>query len=129
VTFGYPRRIRLKKGWEYDLIFRTGSRIKGRLVRLLFLKVSSPETRFGLAVGKRMGCSVVRNRGRRKLKEAIRHLFPIVREGYWFVVSLSSRGLDASPQEIYSEMYSLFQDNDFLSITEREDISGWGDGQ
>jgi hypothetical protein len=26
-------------------------------------------------------------------------------------------------------MYSLFQDNDFLSITEREDISGWGDGQ
>lgn len=95
-------------------------------MRLLFLKVSSSETRFGLAVGKRMGCSVVRNRGRRKLKEAIRHLFPMVSEGYWFVVSLSSRGLDASPQEIYSEMYSLFLDNGFLSVTEGEDVSGWG---
>lgn len=105
----YPRRVRLKKGWEYDVIFRTGSRINGKLVRLLFLEVPNGETRFGLAVGKKQGNSVTRNLGRRKLKEAIRHLRKGVREGFWLVFSLSSRGLNANSREIYEEMLLLLR--------------------
>lgn len=105
----YPRRVRLKKGWEYDVIFRTGSRINGKLVRLLFLEVPDGETRFGLAVGKKQGNSVTRNLGRRKLKEAIRHLRTGVRDGLWLVFSLSSRGLNANSREIYEEMLLLLR--------------------
>ena len=45
--------MRLKKGWEYDYVFRTGSRFKGELVRLLFVEAPDDRTRIGLAVGKR----------------------------------------------------------------------------
>ncbi len=114
VKLDYPRRIRLQKGWEYDVIFRTGSRINGKLVRLLFLEVSQGETRFGLAVGRKQGDSVTRNLGRRKLKEAIRHLRTGIREGYWFVFSLSSLGLKANSREIYEEMFSLLRNNCLL---------------
>ena len=124
----YPGCVRLKKGWEYDVIFRTGSRIKGKLVRLLFLQVPSSETKFGLAIGKKIGGAVVRNRGRRKLKEAIRHLRPFVKEGYWFVFSLSNSGLNASPEEIYREIFSMFSDNGFLKDNCHDKVYQWETG-
>ena len=32
--FGFSRALRLKRGWEFDLVFRTGRRAHGELVRL-----------------------------------------------------------------------------------------------
>jgi len=125
VYLGYPGRVRLKKGWEYDIIFRTGSRIKGKLVRLLFIEVPGSETRFGLAVGKGLGGAVVRNRGRRKLKEAIRHLLPFIEKGYWFVLSLNTAGLNASPGELHREIYSMLSENGFIKESCRGKVCRW----
>ena len=81
--------VTLRKGREFDLIFRTGLRIQGDLVRLLFLR--NPVQlglRVGYAVGKRQGKAHVRNRGRRVLREAFRRLTPWVVSDVTLVLSL-----------------------------------------
>ncbi|MBO8153589.1 ribonuclease P protein component [Thermovirga sp.] len=123
--FGYPAGIRLKKAWQYDLIFRTGRRRNGALVRLLFLEVPGKKTLIGMAVGKRQGNAVTRNRGKRILREAVRKTYPQMKEGYWIVFSLRKRGLNAKTQEIQRDLIKLLSQEGMLkgqkpSSTEKE---------
>ena len=67
-------RQRLRTGAEFDAAFKRGARLGGRL----FLLVAAPNgrafDRLGLAVSRRVGGSVQRNRARRLLRESFRHL-------------------------------------------------------
>jgi len=112
--FGYPAEIRLKKAWQYDLIFRTGRRRNGALVRLLFLEVPGKKALVGMAVGKRQGNAVTRNRGKRILKEAVRKTYPLIKEGYWIVFSLQKRGLSAKTQEVQRDLVKLLSQEGML---------------
>jgi len=105
--FKFPANFRLKKGWEFDLVFRTSRRVKGELVRLLFVETGEGPPRLGAAVGKRQGTSAVRSRGRRVLREAFRHCRPWIRNGIWIVAMLRTSGLKAKTDEIYEEMARL----------------------
>jgi ribonuclease P protein component len=67
-------RQRLQTGAEFDAVFKRGVRLNGRL----FLLVAAPNgrtfDRLGLAVSRRVGGSVERNRARRLLRESFRRL-------------------------------------------------------
>jgi ribonuclease P protein component len=67
-------RQRLRTGAEFDAVFKRGARLDGRL----FLLVAAPNgrvfDRLGLAVSRRVGGSVERNRARRLLRESFRRL-------------------------------------------------------
>ncbi|MCF4152487.1 ribonuclease P protein component [Dethiosulfovibrio sp. F2B] len=115
MEFKYPPSLRLKRGWEFDAVFRTGSRHKGALVRLLFIEAPDGKTRFGVVVGKKQGNACVRSRGRRVLREAARRLAPWVRPGYWFVLSLSYRGLGGNARDVYVDVSRLMERKGFLS--------------
>lgn len=79
-------------------------------MRLLFLKADGGGvSRFGLVVGKRQGGATVRNRGRRVLREAVRHLRPWVKEGQWIVVSLRNEALQADSAAVYADMGTLLE--------------------
>lgn len=100
----FPRSARLKKTWEFDRVFRTGIRIRGELVRLLFLREPLSGTKIGFAVGRRQGNAVVRSRGRRILREAFRRLLPWIRPGFLFAASLRHAGLTANAREIFDDL-------------------------
>ncbi len=112
--FRFPASLRLKKGWEFDLVFRTGRRVKGELVRLLFLDAGEGPPKLGAAVGKRQGSSVVRSRGRRILREAFRVCRPWMKDGVWIVAMLRSAGLKAGTGEIYADMVALLKKEEIL---------------
>lgn len=82
---------------------------RGRYVRMLYVyvEVSCDTSRIGVAVGKRVGKSWARNRGRRLLKEAARRLLPWLKGGYWIVFLLSPSGLAQKAQDIYFDMANL----------------------
>ena len=67
-------RQRLRTGREFDSAFKRGARLDGRL----FLLVAAPNgrafDRLGLAVSRRVGGAVERNRARRLLRESFRRL-------------------------------------------------------
>ena len=111
--------VTLRKGREFDLIFRTGLRVQGDLVRLLFLR--SPGQiglRVGYAVGKRQGKAHVRNRGRRILREAFRRLMPWVTSDVTLVLSLKDRALDASSVAVWHDMTRILRRQGLL-------LDGW----
>jgi ribonuclease P protein component len=112
--------LTIKKGWEFDLIFRTGLRVQGALVRLLFLRATDTASvlkgsRAGYAVGKRQGKAHVRNRGKRILREAFRKLSPWMVVNIMCVVSLKDRALNAKANEIYHDMARVFRRSGLLS--------------
>ena len=98
---------RLRKGWEFDEIFRTGTRLNGELVRILYLRDNSGEIRFGCAVGKRQGKAHVRTRGRRILREAFRGLSERISDGMKIVLMLQDKGLSSKSTEIQCELEHL----------------------
>jgi ribonuclease P protein component len=53
---------------------------------IAYVQVTGRPTRVGFVCGRRVGRAVVRNRGRRLLKEAWRSLSPRVRHGFDLVV-------------------------------------------
>ena len=105
-----PDFEKLKKGWEFDLIFRTGIRVNGDLVRLLYLQENDGGIKFACTVAKRFAKAHQRNRGRRIMREAFRQLsknhkiIPNIK----IILSLREKGLEAKTQEIYNELEKLF---------------------
>lgn len=98
---------RLRKGREFDEIFRTGTRINGGLVRILYLRDNDGGITFGCAVGKRQGKAHIRTRGRRILREAFRGIAGRISSGMKIVLALQDKGLTAKSTEIQRELESL----------------------
>jgi ribonuclease P protein component len=69
-------RQRLRTGADFDAVFKRGARLDGPL----FLLVAAPNgrafDRLGLAVSRRVGGAVQRNRARRLLREGFRRIEP-----------------------------------------------------
>ena len=104
MDFSFSSALRLKKGWQFDFVFRTGRRDTGALVRLLYVTNAKGHTLAGVAVGKKMACAAQRVRGRRVMREAVRRLLPWVREDVWFIVSLRESGIGANARDVYHDL-------------------------
>ncbi|MBF0345780.1 MAG: ribonuclease P protein component [Nitrospirae bacterium] len=62
----------MKKGYEFKKVFSIGKHIVSKSFKVCYLKVNTQDWRLGLAVSKRVGNAVKRNRVKRLLREAFR---------------------------------------------------------
>jgi ribonuclease P protein component len=67
-------RQRLRTGAQFDAVFKRGQRLEGRLFLLVAAPNGLPFDRLGLAVSRRAGGAVERNRARRLLRESFRRM-------------------------------------------------------
>ena len=70
----FPPRLRLRRGREFDAVFKRGTRLDGHLFQLVAAPNGLQHDRLGLAVSRRVGGAVERNRVRRLLRESFRGL-------------------------------------------------------
>ncbi len=75
----FPRRHRLRKRREFQLVFRRGRSVSCQEFRVVLCPNGLDHPRLGLAVGRRVGGAVVRNRVKRFIREIFRrerHFMP-----------------------------------------------------
>jgi ribonuclease P protein component len=92
-------RLRLTRGAAIQKVLRSGRRIHGKLFVLVGLANQCPHDRLGLAVSRRVGGAVERNRARRLLRESFRRseVRP-GRGGAFDIVILAAKELATSRQ-------------------------------
>jgi ribonuclease P protein component len=74
-TAGFPKSARLLKHSDFDRVYRQGRRYSLPNMAMFYLRRESdrpPGLRVGLSVGRALGGAVMRNRIKRRLREAVR---------------------------------------------------------
>jgi ribonuclease P protein component len=100
---------RLRKKAQFDRVFRRGVRLDGRLFTLLVAANGEARDRLGLAVSRRVGGAVVRNRARRLLRESFRRLEAAGRPALDVVVLAKPEMAGRSQAEVERELRARLQ--------------------
>ena len=98
---------RLRKSRDFALVRREGRSWPGRLLVLAARPNRTAVTRFGFSVSKRVGNAVVRNRVKRRLREAAR--LSDVRPGWDVVIIARNHAGSAGYRELERSVRGLFR--------------------
>ena len=101
--------MRLLKTPEFREVFNKGLRIAGRLfAAACYQRPGETQSRIGFAVGRAAGNAVIRNRLRRRVREAVRLHRSQLLPGWWIVLNPRRAALDAGFDELEREVERLF---------------------
>jgi ribonuclease P protein component len=100
----YGPRRRLRTGAEFDAVFKRGTRLGGRLFVLVIAPNPLGIDRLGLAVSRRVGGAVARNRARRLVRDSFRRLAPEAGGGVDIVVVAHKDLVACSQAEVDREL-------------------------
>ncbi|MBT9582472.1 ribonuclease P protein component [bacterium] len=76
----------LRRNWEFQQVFRVGKSLPGREIVMYALRTKRKVARFGFSISKKVGCAVVRNRLRRRLREICRLHLKELKTGFDLVL-------------------------------------------
>ena len=95
---------RLRCPRAFRRVFQQGKKLLSPLFVLYILPTSQPYSRLGLAVSKRIGSAVVRNRVKRRLREVFRcHKYLL--DPPCDVVIVARSAAARAPSSVYTEQY------------------------
>ncbi len=105
------REYRLNRNSSFHYIYRNGEKIYNRYFVLYFVKGKS--TKIGISVSKKIGNSVVRNKVKRRLKEAFSQLIEGIKGRYNFVI--------VARESIVNVLFSDIR-NELIKVLEKEKL-------
>lgn len=103
---------RLRPAGEFERVRQTGRSWPHRLLVIIIQPRADAPTdpaRLAVAAGKRLGGAVVRNRIKRKLREAIRQVYPNIAPGLDLIVIARAPIVDESVSSIAAAMTEVLQ--------------------
>jgi ribonuclease P protein component len=99
--------LRLRRGADFRRVYSTGRRVEGRLLVVHVAPGEAESSRLGFSVSTKVGNAVLRNRVRRRLREAARPLVAGVTDHLDVVVVARPGAAAASFAELASELREL----------------------
>jgi len=85
-----PRQRRLTRERDYRAVYDRGVASRSPAVVCLGLAMDGEPTRVGIVASKKVGDAVRRNRAKRRLREAVRVVWPEVGESGWHLVVIAT---------------------------------------
>ena len=95
---------RLRCPRAYRRVFQQGKKLLSPLFVLYILPTSQPYSRLGMAVSKRIGSAVVRNRVKRRLREVFRRHKDLL-DPHCDIVVVARSAAAHAPASVYTEQY------------------------
>ena len=100
---------RLKSNREFRNVYDTGKSFANKYVVIFFVKNNLDYNRIGVSATKKLGNSVLRNKTRRRIKEAYRLNQDKVRQGYDIVFLTRANAKNTSYKEIESAILHILK--------------------
>lgn len=94
----------VKSHEEFNKIINTGKKLKSKYMYIFYLKKDFEKPNFGIAVGKKLGNAVVRNKFKRQFRNIIdnnRFLFP---KYHNYIIMIKRDALNVSYEELENEL-------------------------
>jgi ribonuclease P protein component len=108
---GFPKDSRLLKRADFRRVYDNGLRYSSRLLAAFLLDNPDPArpplARIGFTVPKPLGKAVIRNRIRRRTRDAVRLDYPSIGPGWDIVIHPRRNVLDASFEDLRREVRKL----------------------
>lgn len=110
---GFSKAERIRRSDDFTRILKEGKRLRGRLLDVRWCTDDEPSTdpnRVGVAVGRRIGNAVIRNRLKRRIREAYRRCKgELPCRGIEMVVLATPQLIDRRAPEVEEELRRLLQ--------------------
>ena len=118
------KQHRLRKPRDFAAVRHEGKSWADRLLVLVARRTDRQHCRFGFSVSKRVGNAVVRNRVKRRLREAARVEFlPRLESGWDFVVIARKDAADADYRRLNRSLMRLFRRSKLLNRSTDSDVA------
>ena len=102
--FSFRKKNKLTNKSSFQMVYRVGKAYVDYYSVLYVFATGRTELRVGLAVGKKLGNAVLRNRLKRKMREVFRHKQAELRTGY-DVVWVARKALVNSEIAVYQKIF------------------------
>lgn len=100
---------RLKKRYQFNYVYKSGEHFSGEHMVLYVVSSKTKNIKVGLAVTKKIGHAVVRNRVRRQLREIIKKQVPSLKQSYNIIVVARENITEASFEKLTNEFSRLIK--------------------
>jgi len=109
------KELRLRKSQDFSLVYQLGKSWSNELLVLKALPSNADSlNRFGFTVGKRTGNAVIRNRIKRRLREATRHI--AVKDGWDLIFIARGKSRSASYHHLQASLRGLLRRANLLDV-------------
>ena len=80
------KQYRLRKRFDFKRTYQWGKTVKNKYFVLYYAPNKTGNCQIGFSVSKKIGKAVVRNKVKRRLREACRPLIPLFAPGYNYII-------------------------------------------
>lgn len=101
------RQFRIRKRGEFQLVYQQGKSVANRAAVLYVLPGTDGTPKIGFAAGRKLGKAVVRNRMKRRLKEALRPHFGRLKPNSRLILIARSGAKDLTMPELTAKVAEL----------------------
>ena len=103
------QEYRLKKKYQFNYVYRVGRSVGGKLCVLYYAPSKNKNVKVGISVSHKLGGAIVRNRIKRKIREAIKPYLSKTKANFNIVFIAKNAILDASFAQIGQEIEFLLK--------------------
>ncbi len=105
---------RLKKNRHFNYIYKKGEKVFGKHINLCFLKTKYKPFKVGFSVSNKIGKSTVRNKVKRRLREAVRLNFDKIKSTHNLIFVAKDGIENLCYKDIESEVLFLLKKADLI---------------